>query len=313
MYFWSLRGQHKRSAIAGSMAVLFRQTNIVWVVFVAGVAFERQVLHWMQPAKKDIPKENVESIGFIGIVLKRVWTCLTKDRRSLQRLLSNCLQDLWAYVLVGVCFVIFVFVNGSIVVGAKDDHQVSLHFPQLFYFITFTAGFSLAHLVSLYKVLDFLNFAFRRPIHVVMFCMVSAVLIWKFTVAHKYLLADNRHYTFYIWAKVFRRHDLVKYGLIPVYLYGSWAIGIALKHNTGLWKLVYFVCISVNLVPQMLLEFRYFIIPYLMFRLHMRPASYLKLVFEVLMYITINGITLFLFMEKPFKWPNSNDVQRFMW
>jgi alpha-1,2-glucosyltransferase len=49
--------------------------------------------------------------------------------------------------------------------------------------------------------------------------VVLAVLLYvcveRFTMAHKYLLADNRHYTFYLWRKVFMRADWVKFALIP--------------------------------------------------------------------------------------------------
>ena len=34
---------------------------------------------------------------------------------------------------------------------------------------------------------------------------------------HPYLLADNRHYTFYFWKNIYRQHELVKYLLTPVY------------------------------------------------------------------------------------------------
>ena len=34
---------------------------------------------------------------------------------------------------------------------------------------------------------------------------------------HPYLLADNRHYPFYVWKKIFQRHEAVKYLLVPVF------------------------------------------------------------------------------------------------
>lgn len=42
--------------------------------------------------------------------------------------------------------------------------------------------------------------------------------------AHPYLLADNRHYTFYLWKNVIRAHWSAKYCLIPLYLYSWWSI-----------------------------------------------------------------------------------------
>ena len=34
---------------------------------------------------------------------------------------------------------------------------------------------------------------------------------------HPYLLADNRHYPFYLWKNVFRSHSQIRYGLLPLY------------------------------------------------------------------------------------------------
>ena len=41
------------------------------------------------------------------------------------------------------------------------------------------------------------------------------------SIAHPYLLADNRHYTFYLWRKVIKAHWSMKYLLVPLYVY-SW-------------------------------------------------------------------------------------------
>lgn len=43
------------------------------------------------------------------------------------------------------------------------------------------------------------------------------------SIHHPFLLSDNRHYTFYIWRRVFRLHFLVPYLLAPVYLACAWA------------------------------------------------------------------------------------------
>ena len=42
--------------------------------------------------------------------------------------------------------------------------------------------------------------------------------------AHPFLLSDNRHYTFYLWKNVFRRHNLAKYCAIPIYVYSLWCM-----------------------------------------------------------------------------------------
>ena len=39
---------------------------------------------------------------------------------------------------------------------------------------------------------------------------------------HPFLLADNRHYTFYVWQRIFRRHAVVPYLFAPGYLVCMW-------------------------------------------------------------------------------------------
>ncbi len=313
MYLYSLHGKHLQAASSGGLAVLFRQTNIVWVVFVAGQIVASKLVDFIQPDKKEIPEETVQSPIFVFISLKQIWNGLKNDVLGVKNLIFSLIKEVWLYAMLVLGFIAFLAINGGIVVGAKDDHQLSLHFPQIFYFLSFTTFMSYSYLLSVPKIAHFFRFIIKRPFLVMLFCVVSYLLIWKFTLAHRYLLADNRHYTFYIWAKIFRRHELVKFALIPCYLYATWSFAYELQHMNGLWKTVYCVCVAVNLIPQMLLEFRYFIVPYIIFRLHIKQPTYYKLCLEVALYLTINGLTFYLYMDKPFKWEDSSDLQRFLW
>ena len=297
----------------GIIAVLFRQTNIVWVVFTAGVVASHKVVEYIQPDKKDISQETQEGFSFLKIVLEHLMRDLKQWSSGSKHFWLDLIYALLPYGLVVIAFITFVILNGSIVVGAKDDHQVTLNFPQLFYFASFSSCFAIFHLLTPMKLKDFLRFIYRRPLIVFIFVSIATVLIWKFTCEHRYLLADNRHYTFYVWHKIYKRHNFVKYMLIPGYLFAWWTIFNLQSHQNILWKLIYFVCVCVNLVPQMLLEFRYFIVPYVIFRLHSRFTTYIQVVLEFGLYISVNAATLYLFMEKPFTWPNETDLQRFLW
>ncbi len=42
-------------------------------------------------------------------------------------------------------------------------------------------------------------------------------------IQHPFLLSDNRHYTFYIWRRVFLLHPVVPYVLVPGYVACAWA------------------------------------------------------------------------------------------
>ena len=72
------------------------------------------------------------------------------------------------------------------------------------------------------------------------------------------------------------------------------------------------VCLS--LIPSPLLEFRYFIIPYYIFRLHIGQPSGLRLIMEFLVYAVVNAQTEHYFLQKPFVWFSEiHKWQRFMW
>ena len=313
MYLLGLHGNHTLAATVGAASIFFRQTNIVWVIFVAGLIVADIIDDWMQLHKKETSSARLGDVTQLVLLWKRVLKCAQCNRMNLWELAIDILTKTWMYIMVGIGFAMFVYLNEGIVLGARGDHPAALHFPQLFYFCSFTAIFAFAHLVSPRKILDFVRLQFRKPLIAVTFCTVSAILICKFTFAHRYLLADNRHYTFYVWSKIYRRHELVKYCLIPAYFYGMWCMWTALRLKNILWKLVYILCVSMNLVPATLLEFRYFVIPYLIFRLNVPLGSYTKITIELLLYMTVNAATFYVFLEKTFLWQNEDAPQRFMW
>lgn len=210
-------------------------------------------------------------------------------------------------------FCAFVVVNGGIVIGDRSSHEACLHFPQLFYFFSFTLFFSFPHLLSLSKIRAFLCLVWKRKIQFFVITLVSIFLVWKFTYAHKYLLSDNRHYTFYVWKRVFQKYEIVKYLLVPVYIFAGWTIADSLKSKSIFWNLMFFICLFTVIVPQKLLEFRYFILPYVIYRLNIPLPPTSRLVCELGCYAVVNFLTFYIFLNKTFQWPNSQDIQRFMW
>ena len=72
--------------------------------------------------------------------------------------------------------------------------------------------------------------------------------------------------------------------------------------------------VVLNLSPQLLLEFRYYVIPFMMYRLQVRPTNWTKLGLETFLFFVINVVTVYLFVMKPFKWEQEPEqTQRFMW
>ena len=302
MYLLSLYNNHLLAGLIGACAVVFRQTNIIWVVFTAGVIFSKLI---QKEGRKSSSRSIPQSINL----------CI---RAALNYVLnfSNLLYTvlvLLPYLLVLVGFIAFVIINGSIVVGHHSHHQSCLHFPQLFYFTCFTGFFGFPYMISLKRIVKFIKFLIRNPFTVAILLGLAVVFVHNFTYTHEFLLADNRHYVFYFWRKIYQRHHLIRYLLIPGYLYVGWCIWEYLRQQSDFWHLVYFVCIFAVIVPQRLIEFRYFIVPYLLFRLHMPLQPYWKISLELLLYSVVNAFTLYVYMFKPFVWAHEDGLQRFMW
>jgi alpha-1,2-glucosyltransferase len=70
---------------------------------------------------------------------------------------------------------------------------------------------------------------------------------------------------------------------------------------------------ALTLVPSPLLEFRYFIVPYILLRLHLRPIRRTQVLLEQLLYAAVNAVTIYIFLYRRFRWPTEDGWQRFMW
>lgn len=311
-YLMTLYGCHKVSALLGLCAVLFRQTNIIWVAFCSGslvAAKMDETWRVEQTKKKDEVKSHVP-LNFYGF--KKV-LLFTLEFVTNPAHLKSVLLLVWPYVLVALGFFLFVVLNDGIVVGDRTSHEACLNFPQLFYFFSFSLFFALPLTVCYYRVVRFLHSLKRQPFLFLMVTVLILFLVWKFTFVHKYLLADNRHYPFYVWKKIFQKHELVRYLLVPAYVFAGWSFLDSIKYRSLFWILALLVCIAAATVPQKLLEFRYFIVPYLIYRLHMPLPSLPRLIIEFFLYSVVNVATVYIFISKTFHWADSTAKQRFMW
>merc|ERR1712088_600265 len=297
MYCLHLDRRDWFASLIGLLAVLFRQTNIIWVAFVAVQSIGPYFIHTIhcaqieqtdqqQPAKFSLTTtgqtwEDIEGIYRI---------CIVEPQRGVS-LLYKVLEVAGGYILVGIAFILFVVVNGGIVVGDRSAHVATFHPIQILYFIAFTTVFTAPYLVS------------------------ASIVDSYGSLAHKFLLADNRHYTFYIWRKIIaRKEPWSKFLLLPVYIYGGFCSYHSIRKTNIIFKLSYVIFVALNLCPQLLLEFRYFVIPFIMYRLQVRPTNWTKLILENILFLGINALTIYIFVMKPFNWEqNPEETQRFMW
>ncbi|XP_070997607.1 dol-P-Glc:Glc(2)Man(9)GlcNAc(2)-PP-Dol alpha-1,2-glucosyltransferase [Oncorhynchus clarkii lewisi] len=312
-YLMTLYGCHKASALLGVFAIFFRQTNIIWVAFCAATVVANKMDEtWRTEQSKKKDDKLPCQIPFSVSGVKRVMRFLLEFLTTANHVKAVTLVA-WPYILVAVGFIAFIVLNDGIVIGDRTSHEACLNFPQLFYFFSFALFFSIPTSLCYHRAIRFLQTLKKQPLLYLVITGLCLLLVWKFTFVHKYLLADNRHFPFYVWKRIFQKHEAVRFALIPAYVFAAWNFVDTLKSRSLFWILAFLVCLLAATVPQKLLEFRYFIVPYLLYRLHMPLPSLTRLVLEFLFYTAVNAATLYIFINKTFQWPNSPAVQRFMW
>lgn len=311
-YCLHLTGRHWLSALAGLLSVLCRQTNIVWVVLSAGETagwclveeVRSQQARTKQPFSLTTQGQIVELCeGVLKLVGQPV---------RLARLVGLIVVKCGGYILTGLAFLAFVHLNQGIVVGDKSAHVATIHLPQLLYFSAFFVGLTLPY--AFQHILGFLTLVKNNPGKIALLSVLLIVVVNMNTMAHPYLLADNRHFTFYIWRRLITGHWLAKYLLVPGYIFCLYHLALCVARADLITKLGLPLCVMISLVPQMLLEFRYFIIPCLLLRSQIRPISRLSLTVETVILVLVNVVTLGLFIYRPFVWDHEPEsLQRFMW
>lgn len=143
---------------------------------------------------------------------------------------------------------------------------------------------------------------------------IVAASVYSNTIVHPYLLADNRHYTFYIWNRFYGAFDEARYLIIPVYIVGLVATYASLSANkTAGFQLCYWICTVAALAFQPMIEVRYFLVPFVILRLHSQSLSRRWLCVELAAYACINAAVFYVFATKEIYWTNFEHVQRLIW
>jgi len=344
-YLQQLKSNHKLAALSAAIAILFRQTNVIWLVF---CMFQLILANAETMVRNQEPKmtvtQNTETGGYnvtqrshkkssnlFELITKKptdefdpirfLVKFYREDLRGKMLVypdLYRAMDETKPYLLVIVKFLIFVYMNNGIVVGDRSNHRATFHLVQVFYFAIFCAFFSSStFLFSIKKVKTIvgffkLNFRLLFGIVLPLFC----VIVKNFSFEHPFLLADNRHYPFYIWSRLMRRYESARYLLTPGYILALYVVYRNLKESgkTIGWLLAFSVCVLVGLVPQELVEFRYFIPAFMVYRLNLGVLTWRQTVFELALNACINLVTLYVFVYRTFRWSDvPEEQQRFMW
>jgi len=205
----------------------------------------------------------------------------------------------------------------------------------------------------------FTTSAYRFPSLVVsalaIFCSLLAVHFN--TIIHPYTLADNRHYIFYIF-KMIRLYPTIKYLAAPVYYICGWLViqslaspaldpppttkdiaeekdGTCPSRDTVYHQscqvsfvIIWLITTALSVITAPLVEPRYFIIPWIIWRSHVpynstsvpkrqlsRKTIYdVRVVLETIWLLAINALVAYAFLYRTFTWPSEpGNLQRFIW
>lgn len=141
----------------------------------------------------------------------------------------------------------------------------------------------------------------------------AAAIVYSNTLVHPYLLADNRHYTFYVWNKFYGRYSLARYVIIPVYIFAGTLIYHAVGNKSAGFKIMYGICATIAIALQRMIEVRYFLIPFLLLRLNTASIRLRWLLIELILYGLLNVAVFYVFATKEIYWSNYDFVQRLIW
>jgi hypothetical protein len=261
-------------SILGIAAICVRQTNIVWLAF-AGALFG------------------------LNTLLSRNGSVAAKAARALTQLLP--------VAAVGVAFLYWVVVlnGGSVVVGDRSQHKVTVHWAQLSLLLcAFAAVNPISALCEVKRTCTTHSTAVR--VSVLFTSLAVGCLAASAYHAHPFVLADNRHVTFYLHRYVFRSANA------RVLLLGIGAsVGAALFLSRRIWQnLLLLAFAAIAVVPQGLVEPRYWILPCLLWRLLNRSSSAAAL-YDALWNIVLGVGALILFTQVTF--PGHGGHARWMW
>ena len=310
--------------------------------------------------------------------------CTLKVAKQPNRIRSLAIA-LAPYMALILLFAGFVIWNGGVVLGDKSNHIATLHLPQILYIwpcftffswpllYPYLAALPMALLAKMPNVatLDVMLMFKRRHLAprlwlLGLFVAVSCIVVHFNTIIHPFTLADNRHYTFYVF-RLLMRPSWMKYGVTPIYIICGWACiqalsarplteprstpnksaearetspnrtrPLSLPDGTNSARtsfvLIWLATTSLQLITAPLVEPRYFILPWIFWRMHVPLQQYTpapsnsspvakaavaqdhRLWLETAWCLCINAVTGYIFLTWEFSWPQEpGKVQRFMW
>lgn len=282
---WATWMTEKRRMFLGGVfwicAILFRQNNVIWM-----------------------------AVTCFGLVVQDFF--LQREHTSFSvfavRRSPIYLRKFWPHCVIFVSFVAWLWHNGSVVVGDKAHHETVLHFSQLLYFAAFCQGMLLGE-TSLQRQFSVVRKSWKLFL---LMCVFSFWCLKDSFVVHPFLLADNRHFSFYVMRRILLRSSWSRFALVPFFAFCLTGLAdlFAFSSKALFSALLFGVVLQTCLSP--LLEFRYFLVPFVLMYVHGRPTEPRRYGVSFLFYMLLNILQFYLFFYRTFEYADGS-VGRFMW
>ncbi|CAD5207140.1 unnamed protein product [Bursaphelenchus okinawaensis] len=319
------------SAMVFMLSCLSRQTNIIWAGFYCFCGLIDHLKTVGDDVVVDGKRSSREKRKHDSTLKENSGSTAKKNNSSTVSSKANsssitssfdyikatvyCVVLHWPFAILGAMFVYYLIWNdGSIVLGDKTAHQLHLHLPQLLYFLLFTMLSSSMHVLP--RLSQVLRISWYYKPLLVVISVFMALSVHYFSYTHPYLLADNRHYVFYIWNRFMLRYTYFKYAIIPGDILSLVYFFHTLNASSVYFTLGLLLSTAATVIPAHLVEFRYFIIPYAIWRLNVNekaPKCVCNFV-EIVVNVILIVVTTYLFVFHPFEWSHEpGRKQRFMW
>lgn len=289
------------------ISLVFRQTNIIWVAIF--FPFEAALIHHSVHVDKS---KN-----------------LSKKKNMSTPLNIHMIKYFIISAFLITLFSIFVLFNGgSIALGDKQNHSVSLHLAQIFYCSTLFTLFFFP------MVIVHLNALKRKKIIFALLLACSYIFIRLGTIEHPYLVNEdsfNPHWVSIIWKHFMSRSVCgikVNILLVPIHAICSFLVLESIDEECFIWKVGFFVSCALVLIPTPLIEPRYFITPMTILLLNIKikkPKNKLILIWQLSLLIIFNAFIIGMFLYKPVSVSvtmtrdpqnqnqNQNQIRRYIW
>eukprot|EP00919_Chromeraceae_sp_WS-2016_P047102 GHVR01111682.1.p1 GENE.GHVR01111682.1~~GHVR01111682.1.p1 ORF type:complete len:329 (-),score=-31.56 GHVR01111682.1:74-1060(-) len=194
-YYYNLVNSQWRLSLCSLLAIYVRQNNIIWILYL-------MIYKVLNEYNKQINVPRSFFNHFFNII-KIVFN------HKVQIIIQQKLQFL---VLISVWLYLKYYNEGNFVFGDHQSHKLTFHPTQLMYLSVFcfiNIPLNIKEYISTsYNMVQKIYYSRHALASYLLILSISIVIVDQFSFVHKFILSDNRHYTFYLYRLIFKSYSL---------------------------------------------------------------------------------------------------------